>query len=92
MAEWCEILEAHIDLLQLKIILDPLRLVQIANFEWIVLFPWSKGFIRMILLNYKLEFKCIDPITDTFVIMINLITIAKLEAELNFDTEAAFRK
>jgi hypothetical protein len=48
----------------------------------------------MILLNYKLEFKCIDPITDTFVIMINLITIAKLEAdsELNFDTEAAFKK
>jgi hypothetical protein len=46
----------------------------------------------MILLNYKLEFKCIDPITDTFVIMINLITIAKLEAGLNFDTEAAFKK
>jgi hypothetical protein len=46
----------------------------------------------MILLNYMLEFKCIDPITDTFVIMINLITIAKLEAELNFDTEAAFKK
>ena len=78
--------------MQLKIILDPLRLVQIANFEWIVLFPWSKGFIRMILLNYKLEFKCIDPITDTFVIMINIIMIAKLEAELNFDTEAAFKK
>ena len=45
---------------------------------------WSASLV--ILLDYKLDLKCIDPMTETYVVMNKLITIAKLEAEMNSDT------
>ena len=42
----------------------------------------SRSASLVILLDYKLDLKCIDPMTETFVIMNKLISIAKVEAEI----------
>jgi hypothetical protein len=42
----------------------------------------SRSASLVILLDYKLDLKCLDPMTETFVIMNKLISIAKVEAEI----------